>query len=1603
MNQNEMSVETDVSRRQRFHKLLKRRSSKVFRDNCFRFFDYLYTMAPDHEKIIEVMRIIHQIQFLLICLCPLSKNLWPKDSHLGKIINILSIITNLCTNFASDVAYISITIIVYILFVLFFGVMLWSLRVFQKYTKISTLTINLISIVLNALLPYFIIFLGYDVGKSFYSLLEKNESFPLHVFLVVFGLLLSALLFALQVIFVTPSLTFRPQNVHILDSVSMSIYLGSIYVIAFLSALAGGLNNFIPLFISIVPLSFLHYLVFLRPDSWVSSDFSGKIMALLECSSLALLVECFFLVFGIRMNEILLLIVLALYIGLRYAAKMHSKHQQNQFIALCDKLQEEPELLDQFTFNQIIFLLRIGFECGHKFCHTWEAFNLVEQKFPKNRRILFLLIRYTAIYPDESAMFKHASILVREAKKHNLELKFLRFQINSLHQQRERGLSKSLKKTLNHILDKTEKCRSQMRFIWESVIRGNIADLENLSVQLKKNEEDILREYNQLCLVYPNNPYVASAFAAYLGDMLCKDKEASEFVAIYRLLRNGARTRIEQTYYFAMQQFKFLPNEQKHAAMNDTKASIPRIDSQSFTSMTSVAANVGGFGDTNDPTEDKSQQRYIEAMIDNVHLPSMRYGPILIFISISLLFPLITLPFYLYVNDNMNVNFQSIQLFKVLRHEQLLLSHMVLAFLHYSLSTNHLATDLSSILNLQNMTSLQYLLSITQCAEDYLNDINTLFPDMFKTGYFENSLLFLFTESLTYPKVFPNNSLAPFISTYQYYLTKFGEATARAAALRSTSLISSRDLWTSVYSFSSFVKQSDNFSSIQIEDIRGMLIGNLFEISKIVLTSGFIVLIIFLGVTIFVFFKMHKEKGALFRSFKSLPKSTISTIVSKLNAQSGKYNEAENNMHKALTSQEEHALRFMTMMQNQHFVNYSYLPIFIILLIFTISAILIMYFLVYSQNHLSINLPKMITMINAATDLHITAGLVILNEIRIVMQNVTSEELSGLESRDELIAQTIDLVNSIGSKLHHYRFGSLQANSTGLSGIGNQMFEEFTKSPEISLNLPNDESDILYMLSLENSFIFIQSLLYDLLIELLTSVDATDLDDSTLSLSLLWYFNISYPDLVLQTYTISINQAMEFQSNVKVTYIIAPIVIFDVVIFICGILLIPRFIRSGEVAQWAMRLMLFCQPNIVLQSRPIIKILSNDFTTDENDENDEKSSFFESIVANLSDPVIFLDNEFIIRSSNTAFNKLFGGDKIGTSLLNLFHYTPTNSLPESTENSINSTYNINNSDDANNYHFYMENYQCKSKSLIAFEATLKNILAARVAPVYNGDVYVSIKGEERLLHLDLFAVNSEGEIQKKTLPPDFISTFALEIKNISNLVEFQARLEEEKFKIHKIYDQVLPKAIVERVMMDINNNKTEKDICYDIQSASIIFIDIVEFSKWSTSVEPAAVMATINSINEEFDRIMNKYPTLTKIKSLGDNYLAAGGIFEEVNQPQVHARQILCFGLDCISALDIYNAQQNMSLKIRVGANTGGPVVAGLLNLTKPSFEVLGDSINLASELERTSLPMNVHIPRHVYELILSNEFLIKDGEELIFREKVYQTYLITGYDKSIY
>jgi class 3 adenylate cyclase len=153
---------------------------------------------------------------------------------------------------------------------------------------------------------------------------------------------------------------------------------------------------------------------------------------------------------------------------------------------------------------------------------------------------------------------------------------------------------------------------------------------------------------------------------------------------------------------------------------------------------------------------------------------------------------------------------------------------------------------------------------------------------------------------------------------------------------------------------------------------------------------------------------------------------------------------------------------------------------------------------------------------------------------------------------------------------------------------------------------------------------------------------------------------------------------------------------------------------------------------------------------------------------------------------------------------------------------------------------------------------------------------------------------------------------------------------------------------------------------------TVMFADIVGFTKWSADHEPENVFHLLESLFLEFDKIAHRLGVF-KIGTVGDCYLAVTGV---PDHNQDHAVIMCLFAHECRLALkSVFQKLEDVlgdvvTLSMRFGINSG-PITAGVLRGYKSRFELFGDTINTASRMESTSKPQMIQISQSTADYLI--------------------------------
>jgi class 3 adenylate cyclase len=330
-----------------------------------------------------------------------------------------------------------------------------------------------------------------------------------------------------------------------------------------------------------------------------------------------------------------------------------------------------------------------------------------------------------------------------------------------------------------------------------------------------------------------------------------------------------------------------------------------------------------------------------------------------------------------------------------------------------------------------------------------------------------------------------------------------------------------------------------------------------------------------------------------------------------------------------------------------------------------------------------------------------------------------------------------------------------------------------------------------------------------------------------------------------------------------------------------------------------------------MQIPEIMDVLGGDFSRQKVDAN-RTAEFFESVFLRLPDAIIYADSDMSIRQANYSCARLFYEDDLRGKNLKAF--------------------------------FTSGRFQGNVEGLFAAEGsnTTKTLFFKRP--------------DNQESHIAVTIVDTGTE-------------YVASCRDVTQTDRWNTLIAYERKRSDDLLKKILPESLVAKVQSG------ERNISFSVTLASILFMDICSFTSWCSRLPAQKVMLTLNTMFKRFDEILAGKKTMTKIKCIGDCYMAAGGIFSD-RPPEDHATEVVNFGLESIVALRAVNVELDEHLEMRVGVNTGGPIVAGVFGIRKPTFEILGPAINMAQQMEHTGKPSMVHISEATYTAICTGPFV---------------------------
>jgi class 3 adenylate cyclase len=221
----------------------------------------------------------------------------------------------------------------------------------------------------------------------------------------------------------------------------------------------------------------------------------------------------------------------------------------------------------------------------------------------------------------------------------------------------------------------------------------------------------------------------------------------------------------------------------------------------------------------------------------------------------------------------------------------------------------------------------------------------------------------------------------------------------------------------------------------------------------------------------------------------------------------------------------------------------------------------------------------------------------------------------------------------------------------------------------------------------------------------------------------------------------------------------------------------------------------------------------------------------------------------------------------------------------------------------------------------------------------------------------------------------------------ARMIDSQTReIERERARSEDLLRNVLPSEIADRL-------KDGAQVIADAHPAvTVLFADIVGFTKLSSELSPAAIVERLNEIFTAFDAHCESLG-LEKIKTIGDSYMVVGGA---PTARADHAVAVVRMGIAMRETLAAMRGRGGDDLEVRIGAHSG-PLVAGVIGKRKFAYDVWGDTVNVASRMESHSIPGELQITEATAKLVEDHFALEARGTIEVKGKGPMRTWLVRG------
>lgn len=216
----------------------------------------------------------------------------------------------------------------------------------------------------------------------------------------------------------------------------------------------------------------------------------------------------------------------------------------------------------------------------------------------------------------------------------------------------------------------------------------------------------------------------------------------------------------------------------------------------------------------------------------------------------------------------------------------------------------------------------------------------------------------------------------------------------------------------------------------------------------------------------------------------------------------------------------------------------------------------------------------------------------------------------------------------------------------------------------------------------------------------------------------------------------------------------------------------------------------------------------------------------------------------------------------------------------------------------------------------------------------------------------------------------FYNSVMYELERSFNRMEDQARaLEEAVAQREALLESILPKSVAIRM------NDGEKQIVDQFADATVVFIDLVDFTVLCMNQSPQESLTLLRKLFGEYDKVVSRFG-LEKIKTIGDCYMFVSGV---PNPEPDHCSAAVDAALEILFATRQVGTSIGREVKVRIGIHSG-PLIAGVVGDLRFVYDLWGSTVNTAARIEEAAQPDKITVSEAVIDRIGSDFIYHRQG-----------------------